>query len=294
MTVKRTAIQIRDPFILPLPAAGRYVLFGTTNKNAWNGPGHGFDCYTSGDLETWEGPLPAFRPPPGFWSNTQYWAPECHAWRGRYFLFASFSRDERGRGTQILVADRPEGPYRPHSDGPVTPRAWECLDGTLWADDTGRPWLVFCHEWVQVTDGTICALPLRDDLSAAAGEPTLLFAGSAAVWAKPYESHGRQGNYVTDGPFLYRGAGGRLFMLWSTLGYEGYALGYAVSPSGNVLGPWQQTPTPLFTQDGGHGMLFRTFAGQLMLTLHAPNRTPHERPHFFAVEEARGELRLKA
>ncbi len=31
---------------------------------------------------------------------------------GRYFLFANFAKDGRQRGTQILVADKPEGPYR--------------------------------------------------------------------------------------------------------------------------------------------------------------------------------------
>jgi arabinan endo-1,5-alpha-L-arabinosidase len=142
--MKTSDIHIRDPYILPLPAEGRYLLFGTTGKNAWSGPGLGFDCYESRDLENWTGPIPAFRPPPDFWSNTQFWAPECHAWQGRYFLFASFAKDERQRGTQILVADRPEGPYRLHSDGPVTPRDWECLDGTLFVDDEGG-WL--CPTW---------------------------------------------------------------------------------------------------------------------------------------------------
>jgi hypothetical protein len=41
---------------------------------------------------------------------------------GRYYLLARFAKDERQRGTQILVSDRPEGPYRLHSNGPVTPR----------------------------------------------------------------------------------------------------------------------------------------------------------------------------
>jgi hypothetical protein len=28
--------------------------------------------------------------PAGFWSNTQFWASECHPWQGSYYLFASF------------------------------------------------------------------------------------------------------------------------------------------------------------------------------------------------------------
>jgi arabinan endo-1,5-alpha-L-arabinosidase len=291
--MKRTDIQIRDPYVLPLPKEGRYLLFGSTDKNIWSGPGTGFDCYESRDLENWNGPIPAFRPPPGFWSNTQFWAPECHPWQGGYCLFATFARDGRERGTQILAADRPEGPYRVHSDGPVTPRDWECLDGTLYADADGKPWVVFCHEWVQVEDGEICAMPLSDDLRRTAGEPVLLFRASAAAWARPFESRGRPNNWVTDGPFLHRLADEQLLMLWSTIGYEGYAMGYAVSESGGILGPWRQSPQALYGKDGGHGMLFRDFDGRLLMTLHHPNQSPHERPVWLEVTERDGGLALQ-
>jgi arabinan endo-1,5-alpha-L-arabinosidase len=286
-------IQMRDPFVLPLPMEGRYLLFGSTDKNIWSGPGTGFDCYTSRDMEQWEGPLPAFRPPPDFWANTQFWAPECHPWRKRYYLFATFARDQRQRGTQILVADRPEGPYRPHSGGPVTPRDWECLDGTLFMDDAGAPWMVFCHEWVQVGDGEMCAIPLADDLSAAVGEPVRLFRASEAAWAKPIEGGGRRKNFVTDGPFLRRLAGGLLLMLWSTIGEEGYAMGYAVSDSGHVLGPWRQCAQPLYGKDGGHGMLFEDFNGRLRMTFHRPNQTPDERPMWLEVVETSDGIAIK-
>jgi beta-xylosidase len=288
--LKRTDIHIRDPFILPMPAEGRYLLFGTTGKNAWSGPGLGFDCYSSTDLENWEGPIAAFRAPEGFWSNTQFWAPECHEWKGCYYLFASFALDGHNRGTQILISDQPEGPYRVHSDGPVTPRDWESLDGTLYIDDAGKPWIVFCHEWLQCEDGEICAIPLSDDLRCPIGEPSLLFKASAAAWAKPFETKDRKNNRVTDGPFLYRGNNGRLFMLWSTTGYEGYAMGYAVSENGNILGPWQQSPAPIYSKDGGHGMLFHTFDGKLMMTLHKPNNSPNERPMWIEVAEVDGKL----
>ena len=56
-------------------------------------------------------------------------------------------------------ADRPEGPFAPISGGPVTPPEWECLDGTLYLSGEGRPYLVFCHEWLQVENGEMCALP---------------------------------------------------------------------------------------------------------------------------------------
>lgn len=291
--MRRSDIHIRDPYILSLVDEGRYLLFGTTDKNPWSGPGCGFDCYESRDLDHWEGPIPAFRPPAGFWANTQFWAPECHRRREHYFLFASFALNERQRGTQILIADRPEGPYRPHSDGPVTPRDWECLDGTLFSDAKGDPWMVFCHEWVQVGDGEMYAVPLTPDLRAAAGSPTLLFRASEAAWSRPFESHGRRDNRVTDGPFLHRLADGGLLMLWSTGGAAGYAMGYAVSASGHILGPWRQSEAPIYAQDGGHGMLFHDFAGRLWMTLHCPNRTPDERPLWIEVTEEKGAIGIR-
>jgi arabinan endo-1,5-alpha-L-arabinosidase len=283
-----SAIQIRDPFVLPVPEEQVYYLFGTTDKDCWGPVGTGFDAYRSADLEVWEGPLPAFRPPEGFWGERNFWAPECFAYEGRYYLFASFKAEGRARGTAILVAARPEGPYQPHSEGAVTPSDWECLDGTLHLDGEGQPWMVFCHEWVQIGDGAICAMRLSPDLKAATGEPRVLFHASAAPWSVSHRD--RPGVFVTDGPFLHRTASGRLLMLWSTYGAEGYTMGLAYSESGTIEGPWLQHPEPLFRRDGGHGMVFRRFDGQLMVALHRPNRTPDERARFLLLEETSGGL----
>ena len=43
----------------------------------------------------------------------------------------------------------------------------------------------------------------------------------------------------------------------------------ARSATGELKGPWVQLE-PLVKQDSGHGMLFRTFDGQLMMVLHRP------------------------
>ena len=122
--LKTADIQIRDPFVLPEPAEGVYYLFGTTDKNCWQGEASGFNCFKSKDLKEWEGPFPAFRPPPAFWSNTNFWAPEVHRFGGRYFMFASFKAAGRYRGTQILSSAHAVGPYAPLTAGPVTPPDW--------------------------------------------------------------------------------------------------------------------------------------------------------------------------
>jgi len=274
-------IHLRDPYILPVPQEGKYYLFGT----GWTLPdGPGFMVYTSTDLQAWHGPRPAFTCPDGF-SSVNYWAPEVHLYRGRYYMFATFfsKTEDSSRNTRILVAEEPGGPYRFHSPGPVTPRDWYCLDGTLFVDQEGLPWMVFCHEWVQIGDGSICAVRLSEDLRQSVGEPVVLFKASAAPWVTPIGTAPR--GRVTDGPFLHRAANGDLLMLWSSFGEGGYKLAVARSESGVLLGPWTHPPKPLYEDDGGHGMLLLEFGGQLLLVLHQPNSQSRERPRIFSVHE---------
>lgn len=289
--MKNTDIHIRDPFVLPVPAEKLYYLYGTRGSETWTDSATGIDYYTSPDLQNWDGPFPAFRPPAGFWSDRNFWAPEVHVYRGRYYMFATFKAVEVCRGTQILAADSPQGPFLPISDGPVTPRDWECLDGTLFVDRNDQPWIVFCHEWVQVGDGEVCALRLSADLTSAIGEPQLLFRASEAPWAHEINSKGRRG-YVTDGPWMHRLVDGTLLMLWSSFSAGNYAVGIARSTSGDISGAWEQVAEPLYAGDGGHCMTFRTFDGQLLLAYHRPNPTPHERPYFVPLRETEASLEI--
>jgi beta-xylosidase len=288
--VHASEINFRDPFVVPVQEERRYYLYGTTGSTCWGGAVNGFDAYSSVDLQEWDGPYAAFRPAPDFWSDHNFWAPEVHRYQGRYFMFASFKAQGVCRGTQILVSDSPRGPFVPHSDGPLTPADWECLDGTLFVDPAGSPWMVFCHEWVQIHDGEMRAMRLTPDLKAAAGDPILLFHASEAPWSDCV-SPDKPGDFVTDGPFMYKARNGELLMLWSTLGRNGsYTMGVARSSNGWITAKWTQDPEPLFATDGGHGMVFHTFEGELMLTLHTPNSTPNERPIFLHVEENDGHL----
>jgi arabinan endo-1,5-alpha-L-arabinosidase len=284
-------IQMRDPYVLRNELEGCYYLYGTTDPNPWRGKAIGFDVYRSVDLVQWEGPFPAFRPDADFWSDTNYWAPEVHEYKGKYYLFATFKADGHCRGTQILIADHPLGPFQPHSEGPVTPRDWECLDGTLWVDESHVPWMVFCHEWVQIQNGTVCAIQLSPELDRAVGEPNLLFSAQDAKWVEAVKDGA---GYVTDGPFAYTCADGALLLLWSSFRSGKYAQGIARSESGSIMGPWVQQSDPIYESDGGHGMIFKSFEGAIMLALHTPNQSPEERPIFLELQEVEGQLKLSS
>ncbi|SDD58531.1 Glycosyl hydrolases family 43 [Paenibacillus sp. UNCCL117] len=284
--IPNSELQIRDPFVLPMQSEGKYYLFGSTDANIW-GKGTGFDMYVGEDLENWEGPYPVFRPRDDFYSDTNFWAPEVYAYDGRWYMFATFRRKDNGLlGTAVLVSDSLKGPFEPHSSGPVTPAGWSSLDGTLFVDEAGGPWMVFCHEWQQIGDGQVCAVRLSADLREAVGEPVVLFSASEAPWTTSFYAvkYPDQENYVTDGPFLIRGEDGCLLMLWASFIDNRYALGVARSAGGSVLGPWVHEPAALYRNDGGHAMVFRAFDGRLMLSIHTPNKTPYERPLFLELE----------
>lgn len=284
--MKREDIQIRDPFILADGDA--FYLYGTTDSEPWRSRARGFNCYRTVDLENFEGPFPAFTPPADFWSDMNFWAPEVHRIDGAYYMFASFYRKDLHRGTQILRADSPTGPFLPLTDGPYTPREWDCLDGTFFCED-GRYYSVFAHEWVQIKDGTMELVELSADLKTVLSQPVTLFHASDAPWARPINNSTEL--FVTDGPFLWRMACGRLAMIWSSFGEYGYAEGIAYSENG-IRGPWVQDPEPLFRRNGGHGMIFRK-DGKLYFTMHTPNHSPLERPVFLEIEEQDGKLKLK-
>jgi hypothetical protein len=114
----------------------------------------------------------------------------------------------------------------------------------------------------------------------------MLFKASDAKWVVSIEKE--KSSFVTNGPFLNRLSTGELIMLWSSFSKEGYALAQARSQSGTILGPWLHADEPIFSSDGGHGMIFKTFQGQLLLSIHLPNRGPDERPMFLEIKEHAG------
>jgi hypothetical protein len=149
--------------------------------------------------------------------------------------------------------------------------------------------MIYCHERMQVTDGGMCAIRLAPDLKRAIGPKHLLFKASDANWTDAIDGN----QYTTDGPFIHQTSNGHLLLLWSSFHRGNYAVGMARSASGNILGPWLHDAAPLYKADGGHAMIFRTFAGRAMLALHAPGMAMGmERTQLFPLIEGKNELHL--
>lgn len=145
----REDIVIRDPFLFAENGTG--YLVGTTDETCWQGKAAGFLGYRTRDLVHFEGPFSLFEASRGFWADENFWAPELHAYGGKYYLFASFKRQGKPRASQALVSDSPFGKYTPAAK-PFTPAQWNCLDATLYLEN-GIPYTVFCREWVDCSDG---------------------------------------------------------------------------------------------------------------------------------------------
>lgn len=286
---KREDIGIRDPCILE--SEGKYYMYGT--GAAW--PGYG--CYVSEDLENWAGPFTVFSFPEGHTADGDYWAPECVEYKGSFYLFASYHDSViNHRGTAVFKADSPLGPFEQISDGFATPDDWDSIDGTLYVDNNGQPWMVFVHEWTSTDDGVgrMCVAKMSDDLSSLVSEPKEIFRADDGKCGMDRQ--------VTDGPYIYTCADGKLIMLWSNVADDGYAVGMAESYQ--IDGEWKQQPRLLFHReigdtgyDGGHGMLFTGPNGELLLSIHSPNSSGegyHETAMFYEVIETNGTLMLKS
>lgn len=297
-TVPLDSIRLSDPCILPDSASGMYYMTGTGGK-----------LWKSRDLRLWEGPADVVQVDTTSWMgpHPMIWAAELHHYGDKYYYFATFTNRavtidtvagnviER-RASHILVSDHPDGPYRPMQDSIYLPADKPTLDGTFWVDTDGKPYMVYCYEWLQNNDGTIEKIELKPDLSGSVGEGKLLFRASDSPWSRERFDGGRIGpNRVTDGPYLFRTGTGRLGMLWTSWIFDVYTQGVAYSESGTLDGPWVQEPEPITPPNFGHGMLFRTFDGQWLMSAHSHKVVDGQYvriPHLFRVDLSGDKLQV--
>lgn len=288
--------KLRDPFILR--ANDTYYAYGTgvNNDNTWTNTTYA--CYKAvdGTLDgKWELIDGIYECPSDSVSN--YWAPEVHKYGDYYYLIATYrSASTAHKGVTIMRSASPEGTFKEITCGHVTPKEWDCIDGTLYIDRKGEPWLVFVHEWTCTDDGVgrMAAMRLSDDLTHAVSKPIELFRADEPDWAC--------GNRVTDGCFMQRLGNGKLVMLWSNFCDDGYCEGIAESDNGEIDGKWLHHSELLYKKgihgeyDGGHGMIFSDYDGNEYLCLHSPNTPTKEReevPMILPVSEESGKLILK-
>jgi hypothetical protein len=290
------SIGVSDPHVLADKLTNKYYMtasgFTFSGEPAQRKPGI-ITALVSEDLIHWSNPQIIFDcNGTDFWGSIGYPATEMHCINGKYYLSTTGRPPEYPGKSMILMADNPLGSFKWLSNKPYSPPGWQTLDTTLYVDKKGHPWIVYAHEWVQVSDGQFAAQPLSDDLSRSIGNPMILFRASEAVWSDDQIWSKTDGGGVTDGCWLHRMDDDSLIMLWTSRSRTGYAMGYARSNSGEIYGPWIQMERPLYGHDGGHCMLFRKLDdGQLIMSMHLADRGP-KILSFFEMEEKDGALHI--
>ena len=294
----------------------RYGMYTSTDRLNWTQTTPAFDpktntvntsyfngCTTQAELDA-ANAIRAARGE-GAVGNAQYWAPEIHAYNGAFYLFGTYLDKDTGyRGTAIFKSDTPDGPYIPWSNGFVTPNGRHSIDGTLYVDANGTPYMVYVDEWpnygstlshaTNTAKGRMAWVQLSADLSTTVGtHHTDMFKSSDPAWT----DYG-----VTDGPWLYTCEDGTLLMIWSNYdANHNYAIGLAKSSNGRLDGTWTQVGTEaLFAQtgdniycvqDGGHACIIEA-DGRLYLVLHSTNSGRSQYVTWIPLVERNGSLYL--
>ena len=288
--ISTDSIRLSDPCVLADRRTATYYMTGT-----------GGMLWKSKDLHLWSGPYKVAQTDSTSWMGKKpmIWAAELHAYHDKYYYFATFTNQEvkidtvgenviERRASHVLVSDSPDGPYVPMQDSIYLPADKPTLDGTFWVDKDGKPYMVYCYEWLQNNNGTIEKIELKEDLSGSIGEGKLLFRASDSPWSRETTPDGSiKPNKVTDGPYLFRTGTGRLGMIWTSWVENVYTQGVAYSKSGTLDGPWIHEKEPITPPNFGHGMLFRTFEGKWLMSVHSHynDRGHYVRvPHFFEVD----------
>ncbi|QHV93542.1 glycoside hydrolase family 43 protein [Spirosoma endbachense] len=283
------SIRLSDPFILADKATATYYMTGT-----------GGMLWKSKDLKKWTGPVIIAKTDPESWmgKSPMIWAAELHHYNDKYYYFATFTNREvkidtvagnviERRASHVLVSDKAEGPYVPMKDPVYLPADKPTLDGTFWVDKDGKPYMVYCYEWLQNLNGTIEKIELKPDLSGSIGEGKLLFRASESPWSREKSNDKIGPNKVTDGPYLFQTGTGKLGMIWTSWIYDVYTQGVAYSESGTLDGPWIQEKEPITPPNYGHGMLFSTLDGKWLMSLHSHKSSNGRNvrvPHLFEVD----------
>ena len=301
-TILFDSISMSDPYILADDETKTYYLTGS-----------GGCIYKSTDLKNWTGPYGAYDTR-GTWMDGINFvaAAEIHKVNGKYYYAASFG-DRKDlvdvvprrynvyrHQTMILESAKAEGPFKLKNPDPnydYLPHHLDIIDGTIYVEN-GQAYMVFVNEWMQTFDGTMEYVKLSQDLSKTISEPVMLFRATESPCPLEMVGNGEMTyglkipGWVTDGPELFRTKTGKLGMLWASWGAKRYLECVAYSQSGTIDGPWIQEEKPFIDDNTGHGMLFRTFDGKLLLSIHHAEGDGPRKPQLWEVDDSGDKLVL--
>lgn len=261
-----------DPFVM-LAADGRYYLYSSMGQS-----GH-FTARSSDDLVHWRDEGAIYEPREGAWCVSEFWAPECYYYRGKYYLWFSANWRENPNGELenfrigVAVSDSPTGPFVDLYDRPLFDPGYPIIDANLYFEDD-RVYLYYSrccykHKVNDCEESWIYGVEVSRDFNHVIGEPVLLLRPEQG-WESRSVHTGRRWN---EGSFVLKRKD-TYYMTYSAnfFGENDYAVGYATAK--HPLGPYEKAPeNPILERKGtvggtGHNSIVRTRGGELFIVYH--------------------------
>lgn len=242
-------VQMGDPFVLFND--GRYYLYGTTAND-------GFKYWTSPDLVNWTAGGYAYQRAADAPQAGSYWAPEVIRHQDKFYMVYSCEPkvpqgEKKFFRMNLAVSDRPEGPFT-DLHAPWLPYAYSTIDGDIFVDDDGTPYLYFAAVGKREKPetyiyGLIYGVELERDLSAPVG-PVFRCTEASQDWENPFSTDTR----CNEGAFVFK-RGSTYYMTYSANRWNDpfYSIGCATATA--PRGPWTKPATnPLVGEDKKIGL----------------------------------------
>lgn len=245
----------------------------------------GFACYSSDDLVHWHPEGQVYRGnTPESWAVANFWAPEVYERNGKFYLFFSADWKENPEHELenfrigVAVADRPTGPFRELTDGPLFDPGYPVIDGNVFTDEDGRSYLFFsrcCYkhpvesevaDWAkekgmfdEIEESWVYGVEIKPDFTGILGEPVLVLRPPVrmddrqAEWESRSVTSGEVNRRWTEGSFTLK-KGNTYYIMYSAnfFGGKNYAVGYATADS--PLGPYVKAANnPVLEKNVGKG-----------------------------------------
>ena len=178
----------------------------------------------------------------------------------------------------MAVADRPTGPFRELTDGPLFDPGYPVIDGNVFTDEDGRSYLFFsrcCYkhpvesevaDWAkekgmfdEIEESWVYGVEIKPDFTGILGEPVLVLRPPVrmddrqAEWESRSVTSGEVNRRWTEGSFTPK-KGNTYYIMYSAnfFGGKNYAVGYATADS--PLGPYVKAANnPVLEKNVGKG-----------------------------------------
>lgn len=269
---------LADPFVFRHDNA--YYAIGT-------GPGSDrfeFPMLRSTDLFDWE-PIGFGLQRPEVEGNC-FWAPEIALFEGRFYLYYSVGRGDKGHQLRVAVSSHPYGPYEdighPLTEPNSTPFA---IDASPFQDIDGRWYLFYSRDFLdgdaESRSGTALVVAplegmthLSDDYSVVmrARHDWQRYEANRSIYGGVYDWH------TLEGPFTVHHKG-RYYCFYSGGNWQNDTYGVDWVVASHPLGPYEDSnagegPRVLLTVPGrvigpGHNSVFMCPDGAAYLAYHA-------------------------